>query len=177
LSRRPAKNLVSLQILEEIRLKILAVFGKMNGEFLSMMGHREKPNDVKLSLRLLGSCGFARFLVVLGGVETKNVLSLSRAGVDRAQVLTSLHFPDCRDYSIFLDCVVRDLFGARLGRRIVVGRGVDCAFILRHTNSKILQSACGRFLMCGELLHTLVTSVQPLLDMIYRMGKIYMSIR
>jgi len=106
----------------------------------------------------------AGFVVVLGCVETKNVLSLSRAGVDRSQMLPALHFPDCRHYSIFLDCVVSDLFGARRGRRFVVGHGAlaDCAFILRHTNSKILQSACGRFLMCGELLHTLVASVQPI---------------
>src|SRR6185503_13893666 len=84
--------------------------------------------------------------MVLGGVKTKDVLSLSGAGIDRAQVLASLHFPNCRDYSIFLHCVVSNLFRVGLRRRFIPSRSAYCSFVLRHTKSNYLQSHCGRFL-------------------------------
>src|SRR5215207_3365151 len=62
----------------------------------------------------LRSDGFTRsFFVMLGGVKTKDVLSLAGAWIDCPQVLPPLHFPNSRDYSILLHCVVSNLFSAR----------------------------------------------------------------
>jgi hypothetical protein len=47
LGRRPAKNLVSLQILEEIRMKILAVFGNERGLSLRGGATERNLNDAK----------------------------------------------------------------------------------------------------------------------------------
>src|SRR5215208_6608751 len=92
------------------------------------------------------TCGF---FVVLGGVKTKDVLSLTGARIDCPQVLAALHFPNRRHYSVFLHCMVSDFFSACFRRSLVcvsAGAFAYCGFILRHTNSKILQSSCSRFL-------------------------------
>src|SRR5215212_5371672 len=59
------------------------------------------------------------FFVVLGGVKTKDVLSLAGAWIDCPQVLATLHFPNRRHYSIFFHCMVSNFFGARFGRGLV----------------------------------------------------------
>ena len=104
------------------------------------------------------------FVVVLGGVKTKDVLSLAGARIDCAQVLASLHFPNSRDYSIFLHCVISNLFSACFRRRFGCwGRGalaiaVSFSDIRTQTFSNLLVVGIFRW---GELLHTRITSVQP----------------
>src|SRR6185503_14970369 len=51
--------------------------------------------------------GFRRhFVVMFGGVKTKDVLTLPRARVDRADVFAALHLPDCRNHAVLFDRVI-----------------------------------------------------------------------
>lgn len=59
----------------------------------------------------LRTCGFACWMLdVFRRVEIENLSALSRTWVDGADVLTSLHFPDCGDDAVFFNGLVRNLF-------------------------------------------------------------------
>src|SRR5882672_4399895 len=53
-------------------------------------------------------------VVMLGRVEVEDFLALTRTRIDRAHVFAALHFPNCRDDSVFFDSVIGDVF--RRGR-------------------------------------------------------------
>src|SRR5690242_82197 len=96
------------------------------------------------------------FVVMLGGVKTKDVLSLTGARIDCAQVFAPLHFPDCSYDSIFFDSVISNLFSVCFRRGFVCGgrRALAyCSFVFRHANSTA-PIYRGRFFGCRELLHT-----------------------
>src|SRR5688572_24032041 len=79
---------------------------------------------------------------MLGGVKAKDVLPLTGAWIDGAQMLAALHFPNRSNHSIFLYCVISDLFGVCLRRGLACGfRSLTyCGFVFRHTNSTTLHS-------------------------------------
>jgi len=78
------------------------------------------------------------FVVMLGGVKTKDVLSLTGARIDCAQVFAPLHFPDGSYDSIFFNCVISNLFSVCFRRGFVCGGSralAYCGFVFRHANS------------------------------------------
>src|SRR6266480_6382234 len=58
--------------------------------------------------------GRLTLVVMLGRVEVEDFLALTRTRIDRAHVFAALHFPNCRDDSVFFDSVIGDVF--RRGR-------------------------------------------------------------
>src|SRR5689334_5537534 len=79
---------------------------------------------------------------MLGGVETKDVLTLAGTGINGAQMFPSLHLPDCSHYSIFFHSVISDLFRGCFRRDFVCGGSRALAyfsFVFRHANSTTLQ--------------------------------------
>src|SRR5258705_8065555 len=96
-------------------------------------GWRVKPRS--------GRGCFARFrrdglVVMLGSVETENILTLPRSRIDCPYVLPPIHFPNSRNHSILLNCMVRDIFRRNFSRRTLtwcIGRAVtQRGFVLRH---------------------------------------------
>src|SRR6185295_17643066 len=73
---------------------------------------------------------------MLGGVETKNILTLARSGIDRPHMLAPVHFPNCSNHSIFLNGVIGDIFRRRFcGRTFswcISRAGFQRGFVLRH---------------------------------------------
>src|SRR6266511_4185975 len=101
---------------------------------------------------------------MLGRVETKDILSLARSGIDGANMLSPLHFPNRRYHAVLLDGVIGDIFRRGLSRR-TLACCISLAFnrralIVRHFYSNTplrTSSAClGWF---KELLHTARASV------------------
>src|ERR1051326_9266586 len=94
---------------------------------------------------------------VLRRVEPQNLLTLTRARVNGAEVLAALHLPDGRDLAVLLDGVVGDLFrgrgllllrrrAGRLARAFRGGRGVLVLCHVRHSPdcaSEFLSLVCG----------------------------------
>ncbi len=56
---------------------------------------------------------------MFGGVQTKDVLSLTRSRIDGSHVLAALHLPNCRYHSVLFHRVIRNIFSRRLRCRIV----------------------------------------------------------
>ena len=70
-------------------------------------------------------------VVMLGRVEVEDFLALARTRVDRAHVFAALHFPNCRDDSVFFDSVIGDVF--RRGRLTrTFGACLQCGFRFGH---------------------------------------------
>jgi len=87
------------------------------------------------------------FVVMLGGVEAKDVLSLSGAWVDGSQMFAALHFPDRGNYSVLLDRVIGNLFGVRFRRGLVRRRSSRAlayfGFVFRHQTEQLSNLVSG----------------------------------
>src|SRR6266498_585511 len=86
---------------------------------------------------------------MLGRVETKDILSLARSGIDGANMFAPLHFPNRRYYAVLLDGVIGDIFRRGLSRRTLaccISRAFNRrALIVRHFYSNTplrTSSAC-----------------------------------
>ena len=101
--------------------------------------------------------------MMLGGVKTKDVLSLTGARIDCAQVFAPLHFPDGSYDSIFFNCVISNLFSVCFRRGFICGGSralAYCGFVFRHANSTT-PIYRGRFFWVPRIVAYDVTSVQP----------------
>ena len=77
---------------------------------------------------------------MLGRVEPKDVLSLSRPWVNRPHMFAALHLPDGRHHSVFFDRVVRDVLNGNLCRLIFlcVRRGFRLRSLVFDINKNFL---------------------------------------
>src|SRR6266446_2335765 len=82
------------------------------------------PGRTKTSLRRSSFTGFRRchFVMMLSRIKAEDVLSLTRARIDGADMLATLHFPNSRYHAVFLYGVIGNLLGAcRCGCCALVG--------------------------------------------------------
>src|SRR5439155_12147162 len=96
-------------------------------------------------------------IVMLGRVKAKDILSLPRSRIDRANVLATLHLPDRGHYSVLLHSMIGDILHCRFGHRTIaccISRAFNrCGLILRHFCGITPLRTSWLVLLVDELLH------------------------